>query len=948
MKISRRIRLLVFIFPLLTLNGFAQSRIINTYAGPGPLVNGAPAVTQTLDNPYGVAADGAGGFYFSSPSQHRVYGVAVDGSIRFVAGANSSGYSGDGGPATAAQLDSPYGVAVDSAGNLYIADAYNHRVRKVSTAGVISTVAGIGVGGYSGDGGPAIAAQLYYPINVAVDSAGNVYIADFVNARIRMVTAGGVISTVAGNGNWGYSGDGGPATAASLNMPSGIAVDSAGNLYIGDSRNNRVRMVTAGGIISTVAGNGRSGYSGDGDGGQATAASLNEPTGVAVDSAGNLYISDSGDNRIRKVGADGIISTAAGDNGGSIGDGGPATSARLSSPYGLAFDSAGNLYIADSENNRIRKVNAAGIISTVAGIGEYGYSGDGGSATGALLDGPMGVAYDLAGNLFIADTYNNRIRKVTPAGIISTVAGNGNSGYGGDSGQATAAQLSNPSGVAVDYSGNLFIADTYNNRIRKVTPAGIISTVAGNGTSGFSGDGSQATAAKLSQPAGVSVDYSGNLFIADSSNNRIRKVTTAGVISTVAGNGSWGYSGDGGPATTAQIGYPYGVAVDFSGNLYIADRYNYRIRKVTAGTISTFAGNGNWGYSGDGGPATAAQIGAPYGVAVDYLGNLFIADTYNYSIRMVTAAGIISTVAGNGDPGYNGDGSLATAAQLNSPYGVAVDYSGNLFIADTYNYRIRRITNIVTVDFSNDGKPDILWRNTATGENYIWYMYGNSVTGSGVLPAVADQNWKVVGIADFNNNGNPDILWRNTSTGENYIWYISGSSVTGGSVLPAVADQSWKIAGVTDFNGDGKVDILWRNSSTGQNYIWYMNGVAVTGGGLLPGVPDQNWTIVGIADFNGDCKPDILWRNIATGENYIWYMNGDAVTGGGALPTEANQDWKIIRAVNLGYSNLVLIQWRNVSTGENYLWYMNGVTVAFGGSMPVVADQAWTMTPQTQ
>jgi uncharacterized protein (TIGR03437 family) len=341
-------------------------------------------------------------------------------------------------------------------------------------------------------------------------------------------------------------------------------------------------------------------------------------------------------------------------------------------------------------------------ITTVAGNGTAGSTGDFGPAISAALNGPEGVAMDSAGNLFIADYYNNRVRKVTPTGTITTVAGTGADGSGGDGGLATSALFSHPSGVAVDNAGNLFIADYMNNRIRKVTPAGTISTVAGNGTEGYNGDNIPATSAELWLPIGVAVDSAGNLFIAELTGYRIRKVTPAGIISTVAGNGSPGYND--GPATSAGLNFPTGVAVDGAGNIFIADRGNNFIRKVTpAGMMSRVAGNGNQGFSGDGGPATSAALSYPSGVAVDAAGNLFIADAGNNLIRKVTPDGTISTVAGNRTSSSGGDGGPATSAGISSPPGVIVDNAGNLFIADFDNNKIRKLTPIVNITSVTNG-----------------------------------------------------------------------------------------------------------------------------------------------------------------------------------------------------------------------------------------------------
>ncbi|MGW0335302.1 NHL domain-containing protein [Streptomyces sp. NPDC003011] len=334
--------------------------------------------------------------------------------ISTVAGTGVAGFKGHNEPAATAQLNGPYGVAVDSAGTVYFSDYSNHRVRKIATDGKISTVAGTGVAGFSGDNGPALSAQLNCPRAVAVDSAGAVYITDASNHRIRKITTDGKISTVVGTGAAGFGGDGGPATAARLNLPLGVAVDSAGVLYVAEYSNHRVRKIATDGKISTVAGTGAAGFSGDN--GPAASAQLNGPHEVEVDAAGDLYIADASNHRIRKVTADGKISTVAGTGAAGFGgDGGPAISAQLNIPVGVVADSSGTLYIADHSNHRVRKIAADGKISTVAGTGAAGFGGDGGPAASAQLRNPFGLAVDCVDALYIADHVNHRVRKIASA-----------------------------------------------------------------------------------------------------------------------------------------------------------------------------------------------------------------------------------------------------------------------------------------------------------------------------------------------------------------------------------------------------------------------------------------------------------------------------------------------------------------------------------------------------
>jgi uncharacterized protein (TIGR03437 family) len=879
-KVNGRAMRRVFLLALaLTTCG---GQVITTVAGGGGSFGDNVAATSSqLNQPTGVAVDSAGNIYIADHQDQRVRKVDTSGIITTFAGTGLRGYSGDGGPASSAMLTDPYGVAVDAAGNVYIADRLNYRVRKITQAGIITTVAGNGTAGFAGDGGSATSAMLNNPAGVTVDIAGNLYIADQNNRRIRKVTPAGTITTVAGNGNVNFSGDGGPATAAGVTTPIGIAVDGAGNLYFTDA--GRIRKVSSAGTINTIAGNGGAAFTGDG--GPATSASLSSPQGVALDTAGNVYIGDTVNGRVRKVTPAGIISTYAGGAliGGNHGDGGLATNASLSLPTGLATDSAGNLFIADSNNGSIRKVSASagataisvspgllaftytiggavpaskpltvsssagtltvtasasggswlsvnpasgptpltlnvsvnptaltattyngtisitpppgagasaltvnvallvisgtGAINTVAGNGIQGFAGDGGAATSAWLSGPIGVATDAGGNFYIADADYFRIRKVASAGVISTVAGNGTIGFSGDGGPATSAALFPPlntyQGIAADAAGNLYIADSQNNRVRKVNTAGIISTIAGTGLGIASGDGGPATSAGLSVPLGVAVDALGNLYIAETLSARVRKVNPAGIISTFAGSGGLGFSGDGGPATSATFNAPTAVAVDAAGNVYIADSTAARVRKVNAaGVIATVAGNGTHGSSGDGGPATSASLD-PLGMAVDSAGNIFIADANN-RIRKVNTAGIISTISGDGRSGFAGDGGPAVNAEFASPADVALSASGDLYIADSGNSRVRKITGVAAP--SSGTAPSVALVANAFGETAsiapnTWVeIKGTNLAGS----------TRIWGDADFASSRMPTQLdgVSVTVNGKSaFIYYVSPAQV---------------------------------------------------------------------------------------------------------------------------------------------------------------------------
>ena len=674
--------------------------------------------------------------------------------------------------ATETEISLVDGIAVDKNGNIYIAMRDHNIISRVDTHGNMTRFAGTGESGFSGDDGKATEARLKIPAGLTFDKKGNLYIADRNNHRIRKVDTRGIITTVAGNGTAGFSGDGGKATQAQLSLPSGVVVDDKGNIYISDRSNDRVRVVDNKGIITTFAGNGVDGYKGDL--GPATQAQLSKPFGLALDKKGNLYIADRVSNRVRKVNPQGIITTVAGDGGFFfMGDNGPAYRASLAGPTGIVVDKNGILYIADRNNNRIRSVDTQGMIRTVAGTGQQDYNGDAEMARDTNLYLPFGVALDQDGKLLIIDRSHYRIRRINPrSGSIETVAGNGVKMFAGDGGPATGAKLSFPHGIAVDKKGNVIFSDKGHYRIRRISPDGIIQTIAGTGIRGNIGDGLPAlkasiygaTSLKLNNkqemfilsPSGfvsilrkidekgmmqkvrdtVSKDYlesiskskykgkvqtgelavittfsdiafdlKGNMFIADRLNHQIRKISAQGKITTIAGTGESAYYGDGGPASEAAFRDPSALVTDKEGNLYIADGANNMIRKIdTKGIVTTIAGNGNHENSGDGGPALKAGIRNMDYLAISPAGELHIVGMNSHIVRKVTKDGNIMTVAGKGFQGFFGDGGPATKAMLKSPSAITFDSKGNLFISDMGNNRIRKVdTSGIITTFAGSG-----------------------------------------------------------------------------------------------------------------------------------------------------------------------------------------------------------------------------------------------------
>ena len=730
---------------------------IYTVAGGGSWNGTATGPTGDLAQPGAVAEDSAGNVYVAVPSANNIFKIDTSGNLTVFAGIGyptEHATTANGVPATTVGLNAPAGVALDSAGNVVIADTVNYMIRRVTSNGNIYNVAGNAKLCQNpttacGDGAAAKGAALNYPIGVGTDAAGNVYIADTGDNRIRVVNMGkttitiagvsiaaGFIQTVAGNGVACDSsvtpgcGDGGSATAAQLNGPQGVAVDSAGNIYISDSGDRRIRVVNTSGVISPFAGTGSPCFpsTGCGNGGPAVSATFSNPWQIAVDSSANVFITDPPSNAIWEVSSSTQGATVIAGFGlpGFSGDGGLATAAVLNIPRGVAVNSLDNVVVADTGNERVRAFAIGGNINTIGGGGN---GNDGATATSAILGAARGVALDSAGNLYIADTYNNRLREVTPSappatiGTISTIAGIGTGGFGGDGGPALSAELSFPGSVALDSSNNVYFADGGNFVIREYNiGTGAVSVIAGTPqgpcTAFPCGDNGPALQATFAKPTSIALDSTGNVYVADAGTHSIRvinmtasTITIAGVnipagyIQTVAGtngtpctNPAKGQCGDNGSASLALLNSPFGVALDAAGDIFIADTYDNRIREVLAstGNIVAYAYNGGAGFGPSKGPALSSAYNTPHYIALDPHGNLYVSGSDFDSIveRIDAAYHSVVVVAGVAtNPkfyGYSGDGGLATLASINNA-GLAVDGSGHLYIADDGNNRVREL-----------------------------------------------------------------------------------------------------------------------------------------------------------------------------------------------------------------------------------------------------------------
>ncbi len=632
-------------------------------------VNAAIAIDARFYSPIAIAADGLGNLFVAERDNHTIRKIVIaTGVVTTLAG--TAGFSGSAdGTGAAARFDEIYGITADASGNVYVADSTNHTIRQITPAGVVTTLAGT-AGSAGSTNGTGAAARFNFPVGLIPDGAGNLFVVDSDNHTIRqIVIATGAVTTLAGTAGSGGSTNG-TGAAARFQWPRGIVSDGAGTLYVADTANYTIRqIVIATGVVTTPLGTAGSLGTADGIG---AAAQFEYPAGIALDGLGNLFVTDVTAHTIRQVViATGVVTTLAGTAHSTGSADGTGAAARFEYPYGIAADPSGNVYVTDTDNHTIRQiVPATAVVTTFAGAIESAGSADGIGAV-ALFEEPTGITADASGNLYVADTSNNTIRKIAPDGVVTTLAGTAGSSGSAD-GTGAAAQFDNPFGITIDASGNLYVADANNQVIRQVTPAGVVTTLA----SGFN------------FPMGVAVDGAGNLYVTDVGDNVIRKVVIAtGVVTTLAGTVGVTGSTDG-IGAAAQFDSPIAITADGLGNLYVGDAGNRTIRKIViaTGEVTTPAGTpGNAGAAD--GTGAAAQFGYSIGITADASGNVYVADWGNNTIRKIVAAtGVVTTVAGVA--GQQGVGLGDLPGGLTEPYGIT--YIGaNTLVVTTANGVVR-------------------------------------------------------------------------------------------------------------------------------------------------------------------------------------------------------------------------------------------------------------------
>lgn len=819
--------------------------VITTAAGNGAFGlrgDNGPAADAQLYRPYGVATDTLGNIYIADLGNQRIRRISPSGIITTIAGSGEIRPPGEGGEAVAARFQAPRNVATDQLGNLYVSDFLDHRVYRIGlSTGRIEVIAGTGVAGFT-ESGEALSVKLNSPAGLAVDSQGALYIADSGNKAIRRLAAGRITTVL-----------GGSERSVPLETPTGLALDRDGNLYIADGA--RLYRRSAAGQVTSLASGARDvavdatggvyycqgGYvyrlsaSGPpvvwaGDGGygvikeniDAGLAYLQGPGGLALDDMGNLYVAEQLGKRVRRVSSQGIIITFAGSGATQLGDGGPANLARLYDPAAVAFDSLSGIRIADALGSRVRSVDFSGIIRTVAGDGEYGYAGDNAAAVTARLNKPAGVAFDRAGLLYIADTINNRVRRINADGSITTFAGSGVRGYYGDGGNARQAHLALPQGLAFDGLGNLYIADAGNNVIRKVTSAGVISTVAGSGVKGFGGDNGPALQAAFNSPVAIACDGLGALYIADRFNHRIRRVSPDGIVVTIAGDGLGGFAGDGGPATLARLNSPAGIAVDSRGQVYIADTDNNRVRRLS--------------------PGAAAPVEPPGQSTED----LVVMNAASFRSGPIAPGTILSLFGTGIGPATTASGKLNAAGRLDvALQGTQVRFDGvaaPLFYASSGQINLQ-------VPYSVSGRAEteveIVQGSVVRARMRVPVapsMPGLFTTQNGVGQVVA-----VNEDGTLNSAGNP------AARGSVVTLYATGEGQTapgGREGYPAAVPLPQPVLGVDVMVGTSHAEVLWAGAAPGFVGLLQVN-LRLPGAFTPPGIRPLTLSVGGVASQAG-------------------------------------------------------------------------------------------------
>lgn len=653
-----------------------ENYTFTTLAGSTPGWHDGVGSDAGFHYPCSVGVDAAGNTVISDAGNHTIRKISPGGLVTTLAGlaGNSGTADGIGG---AARFNSPSGVAVGADGTVYVADTQNHAVRKISTNGVVTTLAGLA--GTSGKTeGTGSAARFYHPQDVAVDLAGNVYVADTYNSSIRKITPAGVVTTLAGlsgsNGNANGTG-----STARFTRPYGITTDTAGNIFVGDTYNHTVRKITSAGVVTTLAGS--AGSSGSADGTNSTAR-FYYPCGLSVDGAGNIFVADIFNNTIRKITPEGVVTTPVGLAKVTGAVDGTGNAARFNNPESVAVGPGTNLYVADLNNHTIRKITPDWVVTTLAGIPSGSGTNDG-LGLAAKFNYPSGLVVDTNGNTFVADLSNHTIRKIAPDGTVTTIAGAAGVS-GAVDGTGSAARFYYPIALALGADGTLYVVEYGNSMIRKIDSGGTVTTLAG-GTNIGSANG-PGLSARFNQPCGIAVDTNGTVYVGDTSNNEIRKITPDGTVSTLVGSTNAGFIN--GVGTSARFSWPQGLAFDKEGNLLVADAKNNMIRKVALdGSVTTIAGATNSG-SADG-VGTAARFHHPFGLAIDRTGNIFVSDSFTNTIRKITPEGNVTTIGGA--PGTaSGDDGTGAQARFNTPEGLAVDQFGNLYVADATSQLVRK------------------------------------------------------------------------------------------------------------------------------------------------------------------------------------------------------------------------------------------------------------------